>query len=373
MNTSHLSPNRQTSHPTTPSSVLPQRPDWRGCRILITGASGFIGSFLVERALQEGMEVWAAVRKSSSRAYLQDHRIHFIELDFSSDDRMLQQLEAHRESHGPWTYVVHAAGATKCRDEKDFAKINTEGTLRFARLLKSSATLLGRFVFISSLSVMGAIREKKAAEPTPGWRYAPIRNGDQPLPNTAYGRSKLEAEKGLAYIKGLDYVVLRPTGVYGPREKDYFMMAQSIVQHIDFAVGYRQQEITFIYVKDLVEAAFLALYRGGTGQTYFLTDGDIYHSRTFSDLLQQELKVKRVFHIKAPLWILRVVCALGNMMGRMTGKAITLNNDKYHILRQRNWQCDLEPARRELGYHPQYPLERGVKEAVAWYKKEKWL
>ena len=59
-------------------------------KILITGASGFIGSFLVERALAEGMDVWAAVRPSSSRRYLADPRIHFIEMDFGSEKKMMQ-------------------------------------------------------------------------------------------------------------------------------------------------------------------------------------------------------------------------------------------------------------------------------------------
>ena len=359
--------------PPNPHHTLTPQPDWRGVSVLITGASGFIGSFLVERALKEGMEVWAAVRKTSSRAYLQDPRIHFIELDFSNDQHLQEQLEDHRETYGPWDYVIHAAGATKCRDKSDFFRINTDGTIRLARLLKETATITDRFIFISSLSVMGAVREQYADKPTQGWRYAPIREDDKQKPNTAYGQSKQKAEEGLANIQGLNYVCLRPTGVYGPRERDYFLMAKSIVQHSDFSVGYRPQEITFIYVKDLVEAAFLALYRGDSGRKYFLTDGAIYNSRTFSDLLQKELKVKNVLHIKAPLWVLHLVCAISGQIGRWTGKASTLNMDKYHILRQRNWQCDIAPAQNELGYQPQYPLERGVKEAVTWYKEHKWL
>ncbi|MBS5613960.1 MAG: NAD-dependent epimerase/dehydratase family protein, partial [Prevotella buccalis] len=87
--------------------------------ILITGASGFVGSHLVDEALQRGMEVWAAVRPSSSRRYLQDERIHFIELDFSSEERLVQQLEGHA-----FDYVVHAAGVTKCVHPDDFHRVN---------------------------------------------------------------------------------------------------------------------------------------------------------------------------------------------------------------------------------------------------------
>ena len=91
-------------------------------KILITGASGFIGSFIVEEALRREMEVWAAVRKSSSKEYLSDPRIHFIELNLSSEDDLRRQLEGHA-----FDYVVHAAGVTKCIHRDDFRRINTEG------------------------------------------------------------------------------------------------------------------------------------------------------------------------------------------------------------------------------------------------------
>ena len=250
-------------------------------KILITGASGFIGSFIVEEALRQGFETWAVVRKSSSKAYLQDERINFIELNLSSKSKLVEQLRGH-----DFDYVVHAAGVTKCLDKHDFT---------------------------------------------------------------------------------------RPTGVYGPREKDYFIMAKSIKQHSDFAVGYKRQDITFVYVKDVVQAIFLALDKGENGRKYFLSDGKVYQSETFSNLIHQELGCPWWIRIKAPIWVLRVVTFFGEYIGRLTGKVTALNNDKYNILRQRNWRCDIQPAISELGYKPEYDLERGVKETIKWYQDNKWL
>ena len=346
-------------------------------KILITGASGFIGSYLVEEALNAGMEVWAAVRQSSSRQYLQDSRIRFFHLDLRSDEALSASLDNHVGTHGPWDYVVHAAGATKCRTTDDFRRINTEGTLRLARLLVERGALRSRFVFISSLSIVGAVAdtpaEPSAAQPKGLYGYPLITDTDTPQPNTAYGRSKWEAEQALADIAGLNYVILRPTGVYGPRERDYFLMAKSIKGHTDFSVGYRPQDLTFIYVADMVQAVMLALTNGQTGHKYFLSDGHVYSSRTFSDLIHDELGRPWLLRIKAPLWVLRVVTTVGEYYGRLTGKVSALNADKYHIMRQRNWRCDISAAQRELGYTPRYGLAAGVKLSIKWYKDNGWL
>ncbi len=329
-------------------------------KILITGASGFIGSFIVEEALRRGFETWAAVRKSSSRAFLQDKRIHFIELDFSSETQMTEQLTGLQ-----FDYIVHAAGVTKCLDKADFHRINTEGTQHLVRVLLALQMRIKRFVYISSLSIMGAIREQQP--------YTEILESDVAKPNTAYGKSKLEAEKWLATVKDLPYVILRPTGVYGPRERDYFMMAKSIQSHTDFAVGYKQQDITFVYVTDVVQAVFLALEKGQSGRKYFLSDGEVYQSSTFSNLIRKELGNPWWIRITVPIWVLRVVTFIGEYVGRLTGKVTALNNDKYNIMRQRNWRCDIEPARKELGYEPKVKLEEGVRRSIQWYKDNKWL
>ena len=333
-------------------------------RILITGASGFIGSLIVEEALAKGMEVWAAVRKSSSRAFLTDSRIHFIELTLSDASRLQEQLGGHA-----FDYVVHAAGVTKCLHADDFYKVNTQGTKNLVEALLATHQPLRRFVYLSSLSIYGPVRDQQP--------YEEIRDTDTPQPNTAYGRSKLAAEQYLDQLsaqgKELPFVVLRPTGVYGPRERDYYMMAKSIKQHVDFAVGYQRQDLTFVYVSDVVQAVFLALDHGVTGAKYFLSDGEVYLSRTFSDYLRREMGNPWWVRVKAPLFVLRAITFLGEYWGRLTGKVTALNNDKYHIMRQRNWRCDIQPAITQLGYKPQVKLEEGVRRTVRWYKENGWL
>ena len=346
--------------------------------ILVTGASGFIGSFIVSEGLQKGYEVWAGMRGTSSKGYLQDERIRFATLDLSDYDKLCRQLRQYKGEMGGrgWDYVVHAAGATKCLHEEDFFRTNTEGTRHLIDALRAEGMVPRRFVFVSSLSIFGAIREEPVRKATPDnpWIYSPIRDTDTPHPNTAYGKSKLQAEQYLTAQTDFPYTILRPTGVYGPREKDYFLMAKSIRQHTDFAVGYRPQEITFIYMMDVVQAVYRCLDAPqAEGRAYFLSDGQVYNSRRFSDLLQEELGNPWVLHIKAPLWFLRAVCWVSGRLSRLTGKMNALNDDKYHILAQRNWQCDIEPARRDFSFAPEWPLEKGVPETVRWYRENGWL
>ena len=332
--------------------------------ILITGASGFIGSFLVEEALHRGFETWAGVRASSSRKYLQEPGLHFLELDFAHADRLCEQLKAHREAHGAFDYVVHCAGVTKCIDPADFDRVNYGQTRTLVETLRSLGMTPRQFAFISTLSVFGPVHEDT---------YEPIRESDTPQPNTAYGRSKLKAERYLLGLDGFPCVIYRPTGVYGPRERDYYLMAESIKRHVDLSVGYRRQDLTFVYVKDVVQAVFLGIEREVSGRAYFLSDGQVYASRTFSDLICRELGNPLIIRIKCPLFLLKVVSLLAERWAALRKTTSTLNRDKYNIMKQRNWQCDITPAVRELGYQPEYDLERGVKETIAWYKKEGWL
>ena len=297
--------------------------------ILITGASGFIGSFIVEEALKRKFAVWAGIRSSSSKKYLRERKIHFLELDFAHPNELRAQLSGHKGTYNKFDYIVHCAGLTKCRDKKEFDLVNYLQTKYFVDTLRELNMVPKQFIYISTLSVFGPVHEKD---------YAPIKETDICAPNTAYGLSKLKAELYIQSIPGFPYVFYRPTGVYGPREMDYFLMAKSIRNHMDFSVGFKRQDLTFVYVKDIVQAIFLGIEKQISRRAYFLSDGKVYKSSAFSDLIRKELGNPYVIRLRCPLIVLKVVSLLAEFVATRSGKSSTLNSDKYKIMKQRNWQ-----------------------------------
>lgn len=333
-------------------------------RILITGASGFIGSFLVEKALEEGYETWAGVRKSSSREYLKDDRIQFLDLNFGDKNKLKEQLSDFKEKYGKFDYVVHNAGVTKCLDAEDFDKINFRYTANLIDALRKVEAVPDKFVLMSSLSAFGVGDEEN---------YTPIKITDTPNPNTAYGKSKLKAECYLRSMDDFPYIILRPTGVYGPREKDYFLMIKTVKSGLDVGAGFKPQHLTFIYVKDLVDAVFLALKTELKNKAYFVADGDVYTDKEYTQLVKQAIEKKHVLSLKVPLWILKTVSVVAESISRITKKPSTLNRDKYIIMKQRNWECDITPLVNDLGFTAKYNLKDGLEESVSWYKENGWL
>lgn len=315
-------------------------------KVLITGASGFIGSFLCEKSIAMGYDTWAVVRKTSSRRWLQHEELNLITLDLSDKTLLKRQLET---AGVVFDVVIHAAGKTKCKDNDEFYFHNYQCTRNLVEALAELNILPHQFIYMSSLSA---------------------------IYGSEYGKSKLKTENWLTDTlkkENTNLVVFRPTGVYGPREKDYFLMVKSIKRHVDFAVGFQPQLLTFVYVKDLVDAVFTAVENNIQGGIFCITDGEVYSSRTFSDLIQKELGIKHVLHITTPLWFLKSVSVVAECLARLTGSVSTLNRDKYKIMAQRDWTCDIEPMKKTLGFKPQWQLPRGVKETIAWYKKENWI
>lgn len=332
--------------------------------ILITGASGFIGSFLVEKALSEGYSVWAGVRASSSKEYLQDERIQFIDLNFGNLEKLSEQLRTFSSEFGKFDYVVHNAGLTKCLDPADFDRVNFQYTVNLIEALRNADSTPDKFVLMSSLSAFGEGDEVN---------YTPIKLTDTPNPNTAYGRSKLKAEAYLKNTSDFPYMIMRPTGVYGPREKDYFLMMKTVKAGLDVGAGFQPQHLTFIYVKDLVDAVFLALTSPLTNKEYFVADGDVYTDKEYTALVKKVMGKEHVLSLKVPLSVLKVISNIAEDISKITKKASTLNRDKYVIMKQRNWECDVEPLQKDLGFSPKYSLERGLQESYDWYKANNWM
>ena len=220
------------------------------------------------------------------------------------------------------------------------------------------------FLLMSSLSVMGPGDEET---------YKPIMPTDIPMPNTFYGVSKLKAESYLKSVEGFPYTIFRCTGVYGPHERDYYLMIKSIKRGFDFSVGYRKQMLTFIYVKDLVVGVMDALERGPLYKAYFISEDRAYTQQEFRQIVCEELGKKHVLPVTCPLWVVKRVCSVAEWIGKVTLKASTLNRDKFKILKQRNWQCDTSEARRDFDFNPRYSLREGIREAIAWYREAGWL
>ncbi len=332
-------------------------------RVLVVGAGGFIGGFIAREALERGYETWVTVRQSTSRRWLNDERLHFVVLDYDDTQAMAATLSAALPEGERWDYIVYNLGATKCINFTDFNRINYLYLTNFVEALRMSGKMPERLLYMSSLSALGPGDEKG---------YEPLTNRMIPQPNTRYGVSKIKAETVLETCSDLPWTIFRPTGVYGPHEKDYLMMIKSIDSHFDFGVGFRRQMLTFIYVEDLVNAIFDAIDKPSTlKKKYIISEPQAYSQRDFRRIVVEELGGKWVIPMRLPMWIVYAASVVAERWGTLKGKPSTLNRDKFRIMKQRNWCCDISDAVADFGFNPQFPLRRGIHETVKEYLAQK--
>ena len=227
--------------------------------LLITGASGFIGSHLVEEALQQGFEVFAGIRTTSSKQYLQDKRIHFSDLDLSNPVLLKEQLTAIKHLHGSFNYVIHNAGITRANSKADFLTVNCGYTQNLTEALIASEMIVQKFVLISSLAAYGPGNPNTFAPTEPGQAQKPI---------SAYGKSKSCAEEYLRSTNNFPYLIINPTAVYGPRDKDFLQFVQLIQKGLEPYIGTGKQMVSMIYVKDLARAVISLLQTSSVNTSY---------------------------------------------------------------------------------------------------------
>jgi len=328
-------------------------------KILITGATGFIGNFLVDEAISRGYNVYVAVRKTSNISKLKDKNVTIVELNFTDNNQLnnsFMQLPR-------FDYIIHNAGLTKSLKKDEYIEVNCRNTTRFIQALKQQHKSPDKFLYMSSLAAYGPGDENSTS---------PVLLDSIPKPVTTYGKSKLLAEKFIIEEANIPYIIIRPTAVYGPGDKDIFETIKLINKRVNFQIGTKDQNYTFIYVKDLVRVVLDATESDSLNKAYFVSDGNLYHNREMGIIVSYLIN-KSVVHISVPLCIVRIIASVVEFISRFTRKAPALNVEKIPELSARNWNCDIQPLKTDFNFSAVYNLENGLAETVNWYKQEGWI
>lgn len=328
--------------------------------LLITGASGFIGSYLVETALRKGYNTVAAVRSSSNKQYLKDPSIHFLELDFKTDQNLDHAIREFVNAFGKIDYVIHNAGLTRANKNEEYDQVNCDNTARFVHALQRNNQVPEKFVLISSLAAYG-----------PAKNAAPVKATDLKEPLTAYGRSKFKAEEFLYSLRGFPFVIINPTAVYGPKDKDVFFLINSIQKGFEVYIGNNAQLLSFVHAADLTEAIFIAMESEVVAKNFLVSDQQVYTSKAFNKQIKTILQ-KKTLSLVMPVAVVRTVAVFAEMVGAVTGKVPILNRERLKEFEAPNWAVDCSDIT-ALGYQPKFNLEDGLMDAIKWYKEQGWL
>ena len=321
-------------------------------KVLITGASGFIGSRLRSTLVEQGADVVAIARRGSPPAA----EGRSVTADYAN----VASLQAVLREEKPDT-ILHVAGVTKGRTYQDFQRGNAMPTQNLLAAAAQHCPNLDRFVHVSSLAAYG-----------PADNGRPVEESDRRNPVEYYGRSKLEAEQIVEEATDVPWTIVRPAGVYGPGDVDYFNLFKSARQGWNVFFGNRNRRMSTIYVDDCVGAILQAAQSDNTiGKGYFLTDPTPV---TWDEFQSHVVDVtgNKARTLDLPEFFVTLAAWGGELLTRIDGKPRLLNRQKAIMSAQHAWTCSAERAAQDFGFRTQVPLAEGIAKTHGWYAQNDW-
>lgn len=337
-------------------------------KALVTGASGFIGSTLIEELGSQGFDVYALMRSSSSSANLSGLKFQRLEGDLSDEESLRKVLRKVPDLD----FVFHIAGATTGPNRDFYFEHNSRGAGRLARAVAETnaerSTKLSRFVHVSSLAAAG-----------PAHSMNPRTEAETNRPVSAYGESKLQGEQEvLQYKDHFPVTIIRPPMVYGPKDKGVFVVIKTVAKNLmplvpgDGPGG--NKYYSAIHSKDLCRGIIQAgrAINVPSGEIFYLSGDGVFSYQELLSTMAEKLGSKPV-KFKIPSAALYVGAAAGSALGLLSKKAFALNLDKLNELRPDYWICSNEKAKKVFNFSPEYSLGIGMADTIDWYKSQKWI
>jgi nucleoside-diphosphate-sugar epimerase len=324
-------------------------------KVLLTGASGFVGSHILDSLCAQGISTALLIRPTSNRRFLQEH-LDAVEVRIGS----ITEPDSLSRAMSGITHVIHCAGCTRALREADFDEINHVGTRNVIAALNGSPSVR-RLVHISSLAAAGPATPAK-----------PARELDAPSPISVYGRSKLAGELEVRSLSRPDFTILRPPAVYGPRDDGFLSIFKAVKFHLSPRTN-ATQALSMVFVRDLAETVVSCLdHPEAIGKIYFVSSREIVTGRLMAKEIAG-LMQQWTLPLPMPTLLLWPVCLFEQMRSRLMGKPRLLSLQKFVELRAPGWVCDPGLLERETGCRCKTPLKAGVSETLSWYRQHGWL